>query len=212
MMSPAAGACVPVVRPIVTTLATSRHTGSTGARRSRTAAVDQTCSNASLIWRRQYEPQASVADHCRAAACERLATTDIRRGADGAPDISPASDRSGVAVRGELEATRSRRRGTSHQGAFAARRLCRRIACASLRASVQGTQESLLPRRRGRADPVARLGRRLDVASRASTPSPPRRRTTSSPRSISRGRTICGWWSRAAATAIREHPTPPTRF
>ena len=42
------------------------------------------------------------------------------------PDISPASDRSGVAVRGELEATRSRPRGTPHQGAFAARRLRRR--------------------------------------------------------------------------------------
>ena len=34
---------------------------------------------------------------------------------------------------------------------------------------------------------------------------------TSSPRSTSRATTISGWWSRAAATATRGHPTPPIR-
>ena len=37
---------------------------------------------------------------------------------------------------------------------------------AALRASVQGAQESLLPRRRGRAHPVARLGRGVDVGAK----------------------------------------------
>ena len=42
-----------------------------------------------------------------------------------------------------------------------------------LRAGLQGTEEPLLPRRRGRADADARLGRRLDVAGRAPMPWPP---------------------------------------
>ena len=46
---------------------------------------------------------------------------------------------------------------------LAARRLRWRAFQCGLRGSLQGTQESLLSRRRGRAHPVARLGRRLDV-------------------------------------------------
>ena len=69
------------------------------------------------------------------------------------------------------------------------------------------TQESLLSRRRGRPDPDARLGRCLDVAAERLCGGRAERRPTSSPPSISPARTICGWSSKAAATAIRARPT-----
>ena len=71
--------------------------------------------------------------------------------------------RSHMAVGSELGSTRSRRGGAPHQGALAARRLRQRIVRRELRANLQGAEESLLPRRRGRADPVARLDRGVDV-------------------------------------------------
>ena len=53
--------------------------------------------------------------------------------------------------------------GAPHQSALAACRLRRRLVRRSLRASVQGAEESLLSRRRGRAHPVTRLGRGVDI-------------------------------------------------
>ena len=83
---------------------------------------------------------------------------------DDVTENARPSRRPGLAFRRKLGSARPRSRGAPDQGAFAARRLRRRILGRRLRASVQGTQESLLPRRRGRAHAVARLGRGLDVA------------------------------------------------
>ena len=87
-----------------------------------------------------------------------------RRVGRGPAERARPPRRSGMAVGGKLGSAQPRSGGAPHQGALAARRLRRRVFGCGLRASLQGTQESLLSRRRGRADPVARLGRRLDVA------------------------------------------------
>ena len=71
--------------------------------------------------------------------------------------------RSGMAIRSKLEPAQPGGRGAARQGAVAARRLHWKRRRAPLRAGLQGLEEPLLPRRRGRADAVARLGRRLDV-------------------------------------------------
>jgi hypothetical protein len=71
-----------------------------------------------------------------------------------------------VAVRSKLGPAQPGGRGAARQGAVAPRCVPGSAIEPKLRACLQGIKEPLLPRRRGRADAIPRLGRRLDVAAK----------------------------------------------
>ena len=108
--------------------------------------------------------KASLEDHRRAAVCERLLAEPAAL-ADAPP--SPVRVRPGDPAWPSEVSWDQLDRDVGGRLIKVRSPLADCVGASSdagLRASVQGTQESLLPRRRGRADPVARLGRGLDVA------------------------------------------------